>query len=106
MQSKEESNMKRVGRLLWLFWTLSLLLSILTVIFNYFLDDSFLWLRIINSIILLFVVMTAWVIPRKILSGTFQKSLEKTKRFQNLQNVFIQKEIAEFNKELECSAYV
>jgi len=106
MLSKEEENMRRVGRLLWLFWSLSIILTVLTIIFNVYLDNSFLWLRILNAVLLLLVVMTAWVIPRKVLSDSFVKSLEKTRRFQNLQNVFIQKEIRDFNKELECSAYV
>ena len=35
----------------------------------------------------------------------FRKSLEKSQRFQNLQNVFIQKEIQEFNRDLETQGF-
>ena len=42
-----------------------------------------------------------WPILYGLNSQFFRKSLEKSQRFQNLQNVFIQKEIQEFNRDLE-----
>jgi len=99
MSTKEEESMVRVSRFLWIFSLLCLLLSVASAILAVF--QVHIAGQICLSLVKLIALILAWLLPRKILSKSFAKSLEKSQRFQNLQNVFIQKEIQEFNRDLE-----
>lgn len=103
MESKEEESMKRISRLMWIFWVITLVACVLSIVSV--LMEFPLWARIGFSCLKVLSITLLYLIPRKILSSTFKKSLAKTQRFQNLQNVFIQKEIRDFNKELENHAF-
>jgi hypothetical protein len=103
MVSKEEESMDRVFRFVWIFVLILVLLSggeVSLIIF-----DGPLSARIILSLFQLITLALLLLLPRKILSQSFIKSLEKSQRFQNLQNVFIQKEIRDFNRELEVQGF-
>jgi uncharacterized protein (UPF0147 family) len=99
MSTKEEESMVRVSRFLWIFSLLCLLLSAASAVLAFF--QVHIAGQICLSLVKLIALILAWLLPRKILSKSFAKSLEKSQRFQNLQNVFIQKEIQEFNRDLE-----
>merc|ERR1711911_530192 len=90
--------MVRVSRFLWIFSLLCLLLSAASGVLAFF--QVHIAGQICLSLVKLIALILAWLLPRKILSKSFAKSLEKSQRFQNLQNVFIQKEIQEFNRDL------
>jgi len=103
MSTKEEESMSRVSRFLWIFLILGAILAVGSALLATF--GIHIAAQISLSVVKLIVLILAWLLPRKILSKSFAKALEKSQRFQNLQNVFIQKEIQEFNRDLETQGF-
>jgi len=103
MISKEEESMQRVTKFMWLFVFILLSLASGSILLTFF--NGNLSLKIIVSIFQIIFLLLLLILPRKVLSPQFIKALEKSQRFQNLQNVFIQKEIRDFNRELEVQGF-
>lgn len=104
--SKEEVKIRRTFRIFITVWLLGTATALYGII-------KYVWRKneindIESNIIIIcqFVfALIAIIIPRRILTKAFREKVEKSQRFQTLRNVFLEKEVDEFNKGLQSQGF-
>jgi len=100
--SKEELKIRRTFRLFIIFWSLAMSGAIYGIVRYILAKEKMKTTENIVIIILQYILtMFAVITPKSILTKAFRDKVEKGQRFQNLRNVFLEKEIDEINKKLQ-----